>query len=327
MISTPLMKDLGLRYPIIGAPMAGVAEAPLARAITEAGGLGMIGVGSQASADFILEQAAQVRGRGPFGIGLMVWALETRPDLFDAALSTKPTVIALSFGDPTPYIEACHHLNIRTAVQVHSREEARQAREAGADILVAQGTEAGGHTGAVATLPLAQIVLQESGGRPVVAAGGIATAEGIAGALALGADAVWLGTVFLTSLEARQPAAGRARLLEATEMDTVHTHVYDRIQQLAWPEPYPGRALVNDFTRAWYGREAELVNNSSALTEFLSHRGDYRFDYLYAGQAIGLVRDEQHAGDLVVRLGTEAEAHLRQRINAILSDHDAGRLS
>ena len=206
------------------------------------------------------------------------------------------------------------------AVQVHSREEARQAREAGADILVAQGTEAGGHTGSVATLPLTQIVLQESGGRPVVAAGGIATAEGIAGALVLGADAVWLGTVFLTTLEARQKAAGRARLLEATEMDTVHTHVYDRIQQLAWPEPYPGRALVNDFTRTWSGRERELVNNTSARTEFLSHRGDYRFDYLYAGQAIGLVNREERAADLVVRLGTETETHLLKRVKTIVTD-------
>lgn len=320
MIRTPLMKDLGLRYPIIGAPMAGVAEAALAGAITAAGGLGMIGIGGQASPDFVVDEAGKVRDLGPFGLGLMVWALDSRPDLFDAALSTKPTLMSLSFGDPTPYIEACHRLNIRTAVQVHSREEARQARKAGADILVAQGTEAGGHTGTVATLPLAQIVLQESGGHPVVAAGGIATAKGIAGALALGADAVWLGTVFLTCLEARQRAAGRARLLEATEMDTVHTHVYDRIQQLAWPEPYPGRALVNDFTRTWNGREGDLVNNASARNEFLSHRGDYRFDYLYAGQAIGLVNHEERAADLLVRLGTEAEAHLRQRMDTILSD-------
>ncbi|NMP23267.1 NAD(P)H-dependent flavin oxidoreductase [Sulfobacillus harzensis] len=320
MLSTPLMKTFGLRYPIIGAPMAGVAEAPLAAAITTAGGLGMIGVGSQASPDFIIEQANLVRDQGPFGIGLMVWALKSRPHLLEAALRAKPDLISLSFGDPTPYIEPCHRMNIQTAVQVHNRQEARQARESGADILVAQGTEAGGHTGHVATFPLLQIVLQESDGRPVVAAGGIATAEGIAGALAMGADAVWIGTAFLTCSEARQRALGRARLLEATEMDTVLTHVYDRIQQLEWPEPYPGRALTNDFTSAWHGREADMLTTPGVHTEFLARRGDYRIDYLYAGQAIGLVNREERAADLVARLGTGAETHFRQRMKNIMSD-------
>lgn len=321
MICTPLMKRLGMRYPIIGAPMAGVAQAPLAAAITTAGGLGMIGVGSQASSDFIIEQANLVRDRGPFGIGLMVWALKSRPDLFEAALHAQPNLIALSFGDPAPYIEPCHRMNIQTAVQVHNRSEARQACESGADILVAQGTEAGGHTGHVATFPLLQIVLDEADGRSVVAAGGIATAQGIAGALTMGADAVWMGTAFLTCWEAKQSASGRARLLEATEIDTVLTHVYDRIQELDWPEAYPGRALTNDFTRTWHGREAEVSTTPDVRTEFLARRGDYQIDYLYAGQAIGLVNREQSASELVAQLGTGAEIHLRQRVKTIMSNH------
>lgn len=319
MIHTALTESFELRYPIIGAPMAGVAEAPLASAITRAGGLGMIGIGSASSPHFIRTQADLVRQHGPFGLGLMVWAIKERPDLLDASLAAKPTLISLSFGNPMPYVALCHQAGIRVAIQVHSRIEAQQARNADADLLIAQGTEAGGHTGAVATLPLLQIVLQEAAGMPVAAAGGIATPMGVAGVLAMGADGAWVGTAFTACQEARQQPEGRARLLEAGESETVLTHVYDRIQGLGWPEEFAGRAVQNGFTARWHGRESEMMRNPEALEMFAAHRGDYDIDYLYAGQAVALIDAERSATDIVKWLGEGAEASLRQRLAHLLS--------
>ncbi len=313
MINTPLTRDYHLRFPIIGAPMAGVAEAELALAITKAGGLGMVGIGSSASPAFIEKQGERLTAGGPFGLGLMVWALKQRPDLLDAALEVKPTLISLSFGDPTPYIERCHARGVRVAVQVHDRTETHQALVAGADLLVAQGTEAGGHTGTVATLPLLQLVLRQAGSTPVAAAGGIATPPAVAGLLAMGAAGVWVGTAFIATPESRQSSEGRAQVIASRETDTILTHVYDRLQQLAWPDAYAGRALANEFTRTWHGREADMLETSEAREHFLSHRGDYSVDYIYAGQAVGLIEEEQTAADIVAWLGSGAEEILKRR--------------
>ncbi len=319
MIHTPLTTLWGLRYPIIGAPMAGVAEAPLAVAISGAGGLGMLGVGSAATPDFIQSQSVAMQMSGHFGVGLMIWALKQRPELLEATLAANPMLVSLSFGDPTPYIPICHRAGVRVAVQVHDRREAQEARAAKADLLVAQGTEAGGHTGSVATLPLVQIVLEEARGTPVVAAGGIATPRAVAGVLTMGAAGAWIGTLFTVATEARQRPEGRIRLLQATENDTVLTHVYDQIQAIPWPEAFAGRALTNAFITEWQGREALMMKSSNASHTFRQRRGDYTIDYLYAGHAIGLVNQERSAADLVRWLGDEAETHLRRRTHSLLS--------
>jgi len=186
MLHTFLTNQWGLRYPIIGAPMAGVAHGRLARAISQAGGLGMIGVGSATPAELIAREAAVVRGDDEnmrFGVGLMAWALATRPELLDATIKARPFLVSVSFGGLAPYVERLHVAGIHVATQVNTVEMARVADDAGVDLIVAQGTEAGGHTGQVGALPLLQAVL-EAVSVPVVAAGGIATARGLAAALA-----------------------------------------------------------------------------------------------------------------------------------------------
>src|SRR5215212_9645086 len=174
MLKTHLTQAWKLRYPIVGAPMAYVGRGRLARAVSQAGGLGMIGIGSKEPVELIAREAQLARGEDnlPFGVGLMAWALQARPDLLDAALTVRPFLVAISFGSPAPYAEAVHRAGSLLATQVHSRAEAVEAEQAGADIIVAQGTEAGGHTGQVATLPLLQLVL-EIVSVPVLAAGGI----------------------------------------------------------------------------------------------------------------------------------------------------------
>jgi nitronate monooxygenase len=314
-ISTPLTQLFGIRHPIVSAPMAGWSGGELAGAVGEAGGLGMIGVGSATPTDWIRDQARKARERGPFGIGLMGWAVEGRPELLEATLAEEPAAVSISFGDPAPYADEVREAGVFLMSQVQDAEKAERAVEAGVDVLVAQGTDAGGHTGSVGTMPLLQRVLEigDAAGKPVLAAGGIATGRGIAGVLAMGAAGAWIGTRFCATRESLEDDKAKQRILEATETGTVHTRVFDLTQRIPWPEEFPGRALRNGFTARWHGREEVLrAHLSSAAMELREarERGDYSEAYIYAGQAAGLVNDLLPAGELVERLAAEAEERL-----------------
>jgi nitronate monooxygenase len=322
MLHTYLTDTLGLRYPIIGAPMAGVAGGKLAGAISRAGGLGMIGIGSETAVTFLDSEAniARADGDGVFGIGLMLWAVERRPELLDAAIAACPTVLSLSFGDVAPYAERVHNHGILIATQVNSIEDARAAEAAGADLIVAQGTEAGGHTGQVGTLPLLQMVL-ETVRTPVVAAGGIASARGLAAVLAAGAAGAWMGTAFLASPEGAGGDQARSKVTAARETETVLTHVFDRVQGTAWPPRYPGRALRNRFSDAWHRRADEVARNAEATETYRAAREARNYDtaVIYAGQAVGLVERVRPAEEVVHAVGEGAEALLRRRADTLLS--------
>lgn len=321
MLNTTLTTSWHLRYPIIGAPMAGASAGRLAHAVSQAGGLGMIGVGSQTPVEFIAREAAIARGQDQtrFGIGLMAWALEKRPELLDAALQAQPFLISISFGSPVPYVERVHRQGILLATQIHSQAEALEAAQAGVDLVVAQGAEAGGHTGQVSTLPLLQIVL-EAVQTPVVAAGGIASPRGVAAALAAGAQGVWVGTCLLAALESATSEQARERIVQAQETETTLTRVFDLAQGLAWPEQFPGRALRNRFTEAWDARPEEVpaaAQARQALAEAIKQR-DYDLAVIYAGQAVGLVTRQQPAGDIIRSLGDGAEHLLRTQYQGLL---------
>jgi nitronate monooxygenase len=204
---------------------------------------------------------------------------------------------------------------------VHSRAEAVEAEQAGADIIVAQGTEAGGHTGQVATLPLLQVVL-EAVSVPVLAAGGIGTPRGVAAALAAGAAGAWVGTCLLASPECDNSPEARTRVVDAEATGTVLTRAFDVGQGIPWPTEYPGRALSNSFTEQWHERVAELARDEEARKELaaaISAR-DYTQAQIYAGQAAGLVAQERPAGEVVRWLGEGAEQLLRERLQSLLGD-------
>src|SRR4051794_25137155 len=209
--------------------MARVSGGELAGAVAAAGGLGMIGVGGGTDADFIAREGAIAKGRGRFGYGLMCWALEQRPELLDAVLEAEPHVVALSFGDPAPWVERVQAAGARAVSQVQDSASARQALDAGVDALVAQGTEAGGHTGGVGTLPLLQIVLEIVGDRhvPVLAAGGIATGRGVAAVIAAGAPGGWVGTRLAATHQAMRSEDDKRRLVGADETPPGVTRRYD----------------------------------------------------------------------------------------------------
>src|SRR4051794_16300127 len=282
--------------------MARVSGGELAGAVAAAGGLGMIGLGGGTDADFIAREGAIARGRGRFGYGLMCWALEKRPELLDAVLEAEPHVVALSFGDPAPWVERVRSAGARVVSQVQDSASAREALDAGVDAIVAQGTEAGGHTGGVGTLPLLQIVLELVGDRriPVLAGGGIATGRGVAAVIAAGASGAWIGTRFAATHEAMRGDEAKRRLVDAGETATVLTRVYDVAQDIAWPDRFPGRALRTPFTDRWHGLETELGAEREAAAAEMG-------EYDYAGQGIGAIHKIESAGDLVQHLAQEAE--------------------
>ena len=314
MIFTDLTRLLGVRHPLVCAPMAGWSGGELAGAVSAAGAFGMIGVGSATPTGWIPGQAEIARQHGPFGVGLMNWALERRPELLDAVLAERPTAVSLSFGDPAPYVERVREAGAVVMSQVQDAEKAERAIEAGVDVLVAQGTDAGGHTGRVGTMPLLQRVLEIGGraGLPVLAAGGIGTGRAVAGVLAMGASGAWIGTRFCATAESTGTAEAKSLILNADETATVHTRVFDLVQGIPWPEEFPGRALRNSFSDRWHGQETQLEEQrTSVRPEFEAARGDYTEDFVYAGQASGLVEDLPAAGELVGRLMAEAEARLK----------------
>ncbi|TFV52038.1 nitronate monooxygenase [Blastococcus sp. TF02A_35] len=311
MIRTPLTRRFELGTPVIGAPMAGVSGGALAAAVSRAGGLGMVGVAGNHTAAFVAEQCA-IPGRLPFGVGLMAWVLADRPDLLAATVAARPALVSVSFGDPGPYVGTLHDAGIAVAAQVNTVADVHRAVAADVDVLVAQGSEAGGHTGHRATLPLLQEVLTLTD-RPVVAAGGIATGRGMAAVLAAGAAGVWVGTPLLACPEGLNSPAARARVRAAAGEDTVLTRAFDVAQRLAWPERWPGRALANEFSRTWHGREAELAHDDLASQRVVEARrsDDLEQAPLYAGESVGLVTEERSATDVVRMLTEDAERALR----------------
>ncbi|TMR95242.1 nitronate monooxygenase [Nonomuraea basaltis] len=291
-----------LDVPLVGAPMAGVSDGRLAAAVSAAGGLGMFGVPPTASPSWIAEQAAVAAGSGrPYGIGLMAWALPDNPAHVDAVLAARPSLVSVSYGDYAGYVKPLREAGITVATQAGTTEEALAAERAGVDVVVARGGEGGGHgRDDVATLPLLQSVL-DAVGIPVLAAGGIATARGLAAVLAAGAEGAWAGTAFLGCAEATVSEPARQRILSTGETGTAYGRVFDVAQRLAWPPEYGGRALRNAFFDRWHGRETELASDEAASAELAAAFRERDFDTacIYAGQAVGLVRRQRTAADVV----------------------------
>ncbi len=303
MLKTALHDLLEVTTPIVNAPMTPQAGGALARAVSEAGGFGMLGFDEDETEASIAEQIATLQ-REPavrFGIGLVAWVLERRPELLEFAIAAKPDVISISFGDPSPYAERVHDAGILLGSQIQNRNSAQIALNAGVDILTAQGTEAGGHTGsAVSTLPLLQIVLDMTD-KPVIAAGGIATGRGLAAVLAAGAAGAWIGTPFLLAQEARNSGQSRERIASSDETQTIYTRVYDRVQHKGWPHEFGGRALRTEFLERWTGHEDELMANPSAIEQFKPD------EKIYAGQSVGLISRVRPAREIVESIAREAQ--------------------
>jgi nitronate monooxygenase len=312
---------LGIEHPIISAPMAGRATADLVAAVSAAGGFGLIG-GSTSGPEWLREQIRLVRERTdrPFGVGFISSSPDA-PALVKIALEERVTAISHSFADPTPYVAAAHAAGIKVIAQVQTVAGAVAAVRAKVDIITAQGTEAGGHTGYNASLPFVPAVVDVAGNIPVLAAGGIADGRGLVAVLMLGAEGAWIGTRFLASYEAGGAAWAKTRVIQASTDDTVLTRVYDLAQDAPFPSHIGGRVVRNDFTARWHGHDDEVVARREELgADVLAaeEHGDTRLAPTYAGSVVGLISTIEPAGVIVRQIMAEAEHILRERTTALL---------
>lgn len=323
MLRTRLQAVLGIDVPILNAPMGGgPANGELAAAVSAAGGLGMIG-GMAQGRDWLRAQIRIVRQRTerPFGVGFISHWLPEFPDLYQIALEEWVPVVAHSFADPAPYMDAARAAGAKVICQVRGIEEARQAARAGVDVIVAQGGEAGGHTGTIATLPLVPQIVDAVAPIPVIAAGGIADGRGLAAVLMLGAEGAWLGTAFLAASEAGISANRRKRVLAAQSSDTLYTSVFDIADGRPWPAGVAGRVVRNRFSERWHGHEQELrERRQEAQAELVAawQADDAEVAAVWAGEAAGLVHRVEPAAAIVRRIVEEAERTLRDRAAAAL---------
>ncbi|WP_315804083.1 nitronate monooxygenase [Bradyrhizobium sp. SZCCHNS3002] len=319
-LRTALTERLGIDHPILLAPMDVIADARLVRAVSGAGGFGILG-GGYGNRAWLMQETAKLDGlRAPFGIGFITWSLAKQPELLEIALAAKPTAVMLSFGDPRRFAPAIKQAGARLICQVQDEAMAEQAIAAGADVLIAQGTEAGGHGASRTTLDIVPAIIDLAAGRvPVAAAGGLADGRGLAAMLTLGADGVLLGTRFYASQEAAGADEAKRRICAAKSGETVRGIVFDLSRNNVWPAPFTGRCLVNDHARRWIGREVELLQQVERVSaDYVKARAEGNFDIaaVIAGEAVGLIHDIPPAAEIVARIVDEAEQILQGRRNS-----------
>lgn len=316
MIRTPICDLLGIDAPIGSAGMAGGTAGPaLAAAVSNAGGLGGLGGIDRSGPEGLRVRIRETRGltARPFSVNIWVHILGVAPGFLDVCIEERVPSVTLSFGDPTPYVERLHQAGIKVLHQVQTVAGAAQAASAGVDAIIAQGGEAGGHTGSVATLALVPQAVDAANGVPVLAAGGIADGRGLVAMLALGAQGVIMGTRFVCAEEATPSAhAHRERILAATADDTIFTDVFDIVDGMQWPDGIHGRSILTEFASEWHGREGDLASHRAAIIAASGLPGEAPPDAhsAYAGQSSGLIRDVKPAAAIIRDILAEAEVVL-----------------
>lgn len=315
-LATRLTRTWNLDHPILSAPMAFAGGGRLAAAVSRSGGLGLIG-GGYGDPQWLKEQFEAAQGPS-VGVGFITWSLRKSPSLLTDVLAYRPSAVMLSFGDPRPFVAEIRAAGARLVCQCQDMEHVMDAVDVGADAVVAQGTEAGGHgalRGAITFVPEAADYLRtHAPDTLLLAAGGIADGRGLAAALMLGADGVLIGTRLWASQEALVHARHHAAIVQTAGDGTIRTRVADIARQLPWPRGFTARIRRNAFTDRWHGREDELEKNvaeegpryRSAFAE-----GDPEQTGVWFGEAAGLIQSIEPAGAIVERITAEALACLR----------------
>lgn len=309
MIHTALTAMFEIEHPIVLGPMGSVAGGQLAAAVSNAGGFGMVG-GGYGSVQWLhkeLELIGKLTSR-PWGVGLITWAVT--PEIVQLVLSYKPHAVMLSFGDPRPLARIIRRAGCKLICQVQDLNGAELASEAKADLVVAQGSEAGGHGGKRGTFPLVPAVVDAVAPIPVLAAGGIGDGRGLAAALMLGAHGALIGTRFYATNEALASPEAKRRIVAARGDNTERTTVFDTVRRLNWPKAYTGRAIRNGFLEQWRGRDEELTTRiESEAANFFAAVNSANFDtaMVWAGEVVDLIDRVEPAEEVVRRISTDAE--------------------
>lgn len=310
MIRTRFTEAFGVEHPIMSAPMARHSGPGLAAAVSAAGGLGSFGaMGMEPSAAADAIATVRTSTDRPLGVGFITPFLGFTEPLFDAVLAASPDVVALSFTDPEPWLGRARAAGAKVMCQVQTLDAARTAADAGADAVVVQGNEAGGHTGTMAMLPLLGAVVDALPDVVTLAAGGIGDGRTLAAALLAGADGAWLGTAFLATAECVEIGDDhKAAIVASDGGDTVFTRAYDIASGLPWPAAIGERVRRDAFTDEWAEREAALrAQRVQPTTRAV----------LY-GQSAAFVDAVRPAGDVVRQISGDAERVLRERAPSLL---------
>lgn len=323
-LDTHFTRALQLRHPIVSAPMAFAAGGALAAAVTRAGGLGLIG-GGYGDGPWLEQQFAAAGGER-VGVGFITWSLRRTPQLLEQVLRHRPAAVMLSFGDPREFAQQVKAAGALLLCQCQSLAHVEEALAAKADVIVAQGAEAGGHGALRGTLSLVPEVADHLATQApetlLLAAGGIADGRGLAAALMLGADGVLVGTRLWASSEARVAPGHHQAMLQTAGDGTLRTRIPDIVRGLPWPAGFTARIRRNAFTQRWHGREEELA--AAAEAEGPRYRdafaaGDPEETAVWFGEAAGLVQSIEPAGLIVERMVEEAAAQLRRQGGATLA--------
>lgn len=319
-LHTPLCDLLGIRYPICQAGMGYVARSGLAAAVSEAGGLGVLAAAHCTPAE-LRDEIRRVRDRTdrPFGVDILFATLRgegEEVDRFtdavrgwiDVTLEERVPVLVAGLGSPGPVTAQAHRQGMKVMALCGNVKQARDHAANGVDVIIAQGHEAGGHTGRVGGLVLIPAVVDAVAPRPVLAAGGIADGRGLAAALALGASGVWLGTRFIATVEAHGHQNYKRRIVEIDEEGTVISRA---------SSGKPCRLIRNNFTRAWERRESEILPFPAQYERVgrpasvqAREQGDVENGSAACGQSAGLIHGVVSARDVIESLVAEAESVL-----------------
>ena len=310
-LSTRFTRAFGVKHPIVSAPMAFAGGGALAAAVSAAGGLGLIGGGygdpTWLDAQFVAADRRRV------GVGFITWSLRKSPSLLTDVLKHRPAAVMLSFGDPRPFVDEIRAAGARLICQCQDMDHVEDVVDAGADVVIAQGAEAGGHGALRGTLSFVPEVADFLAARApdtlLLAAGGIADGRGLAAALMLGADGVLVGSRLWASNEALVKPRHHAAIVESNGDGTLRTTVADIARQIPWPRGFTARIRRNAFTDRWHGREEELERQ--VAVEGPRYRqafndGDPDHAAVWFGEAAGLVRAIEPAADIVERIALQA---------------------
>jgi nitronate monooxygenase len=322
-LRTAICDLLGVQHPVGNAGMAGVAQPGLCAAVAEAGGIGSIAMGG-ASATEVTERLTAVKAMTdrPFTANFIAWLIEDDSSPLDAALETGVASITLSFGDPAPYVDRIHGAGSQLLNQVQTIEAARRSVEVGVDVIIAQGNEAGGHTGVMPLLPFLPQVVDIAGKVPVLAAGGIGDGRGLAAVLMLGAQGALMGTRFIVSDEAESDWPQLPdQVLAAAADDSVWTTAIDIAQgrgRSHWPRGIGARSIRTEWLDRWAGHEDELAR-VLADDRDADHAEGSNATPAYAGPIAGMLTQHEPAAEIVASVAAEAAELLESSRRSFLS--------
>jgi enoyl-[acyl-carrier protein] reductase II len=321
---TPVCRRLGIKFPVFQAGMGFVAHAELAAAVSNAGGLGCIGSGSMGARE-LREQIRRCRAmtKRPFGVDILFAEVKADPNsatvisytsnvrrLIDITFEENIPVIVSGLGNPAGIVDQAHGTGVLVMSLCGNVKQARSLEASGVDVIIAQGHEAGGHTGRIGTMTLVPQIV-DAVRVPVLAAGGLADGRGLLASLALGAEGVWMGSRFLASVEAFAHRNYKNKVVEIDEEGTTITRCHSG---------KPCRLIRNKFTESWVGREAEIkpfpiqsVEYGFALAEKARYEGKIEEGGMACGQSAGLINSVKPAGQIVRDVMIEAQATLDAR--------------